>query len=74
MNDFLVFNHPLPLGLKAKLLRTSRRLSQEQVASLAEVSQEQVSRFERSLPVGNEAKGRILVVLGLEGPRDDHQT
>lgn len=67
MSDILVFDHPLSLGLKTRLVRISRLLSQEELATLANVPQESVSRLERNLPIGHEAKQRILKILGLDG-------
>ena len=63
MNEEIVFKHPISLGLKAKILRISRCMSQEQTAELACVSQETVSRFERNLFVSSDAKQRIMSIL-----------
>jgi len=71
MNEILFFDYPLSLGLKVKLLRISRCMSQEQLAEIADVSQETISRLERNLPIKNAARQRLLSILDLGDPSGD---
>ena len=53
------------LGLRVRLERVRRGLSQEDVARAADVGQHDVSRFERDFVVFKDRQSRILRTLGL---------
>lgn len=52
-----------PLGLKARRLRISSLLTQQELADLARVSLKEVALFEQNLPVALDARRRILKEL-----------
>ena len=53
-------------GMRVRIERVRRGLSQQEVARSAELAQSYVSTLERDLPVSDERRDRILRVLGLE--------
>ena len=48
------------LGFKARKLRISQRLTQQELANLAGVSQEDVRLFEHNLPLRLDTKRKLL--------------
>jgi transcriptional regulator with XRE-family HTH domain len=71
LTEVLLFEHPLTLGQKVRILRISRRWTQNDLAHEADVPQYQVSALERDLKVYPKAKRRILAILGLNGDCQD---
>ena len=53
------------LGAKAKKLRVCQLLTQQELAQMAGVSEEEVNLFEHNLPVRLEAKNKLLRELWL---------
>ena len=51
------------LGYQALILRLSQKLTQQELANLADVSQREVYLFERNLPVNLDIRRRLLKVL-----------
>ena len=58
-----MMNQDKSLRLLSKEMRLSLGLTQEELADLADVSQDDVDYFERSLPVQLEARQKILKTL-----------
>ena len=65
--EVMVFQNPLTLGQKARMVRLSLRLRQSDVAARAGVPPQCVSQVERDAKVYPAARRRILQELGLEG-------
>lgn len=53
------------LGDKVRVARTSKRWSQEALATIAKVSQGVISRIERNLLVDEKEKEKVLKVLDI---------
>ena len=64
MESLVVLTVP-SLGAKARLARVSRGLRQIDVAAAAQVTQAQVSAFERGLYVPVSVGRRVLLALGM---------
>ncbi|MFC1917207.1 hypothetical protein ACFLXH_00945 [Chloroflexota bacterium] len=65
MAEIIHFNKPLSLGQKVRICRVAYCLTQEELSSLANTTQAQVSALERDLFVYPAAKHRILASLGI---------
>ena len=63
MAAVLSVDQELSLGFKARKLRISQLLTQQELANIAGVSQEYVSLLEQSLPLPLDAKRKILKAL-----------
>ena len=59
------FTSKLTLGTKARIVRIARKWRQTDLATIASVSQANVSAFERDLPLCPSEEKRILEALGL---------
>ena len=66
MEEILVINVPLSIGRKAQLLRIAQGFTQDDLALLVGVKQQEVSALERCCPVRPESAQRILAFLGLD--------
>jgi transcriptional regulator with XRE-family HTH domain len=71
MNTVLIFTRQSQLGFKARKLRISQHLSQQEVAGKAGVSVEAVDLFEHNLPLPLDFKRRILRELWAIKARSD---
>ncbi len=65
MPELIVFETPLTLGQKARILRFSKLLTQAKLAEIAGVTQQDVSLLERNRSLDRVVKERILESLGL---------
>jgi len=63
MTEVLSVSQESSLGFEIRKLRVSRRLTQKELAEIAQVSQKDISLLERSLPVQLGAKRRLLKEL-----------
>ncbi len=63
-------DHDLSLGAKAKRLRVCQLLTQQELAQIAGVSEEEVNLFEHNLPVRFGAKHKLLRELCLRVTRN----
>ena len=63
MTATLTLDQGVSLGFKARRLRVSLLLTQQELASIAGVATEEVDLFEHSLPVRLDAKRRLLKEL-----------
>ena len=63
MAQILSAEHVLPLGLKAKIQRVSRLLTQQELAAIAGVSQEEVDLLESNQPLHPDTKRKLLRAL-----------
>ena len=63
MAQILSAEHVLPLGLKAKIQRVSRLLTQQELAAIAGVSQEDVDLLESNQPLRPDARRKLLRAL-----------
>ena len=63
MPEVLSVNHELSLGFKAKRLRVSQLLTQQELANMAGVSQEEVNLLEHDMPLQLDAKRKLLKEL-----------
>ena len=63
MKTDLTLTKEASLGFKARKLRISRLLTQQELARIAGVSLQEVDLFEHNLPVRLDAKRRILQQL-----------
>lgn len=68
MGSTLSVNRELSHGFNARKLRITQMLTQQELADLAGISQEDVSLFERNLPVRLEAKLKLLKTLWARKP------
>ena len=59
------FTSKLTLGTKARIIRIAQKWRQTDLATIASVSQANVSAFERDLPLCPSEEKRILEALGL---------
>lgn len=66
MTEVFVFDRPLTLGQKVRIIRIAKRWTQDDLADEASVTQGAVSALERDLTIYPAAKQRVLEVLGLE--------
>ena len=60
MTAVLTFNPEMSLGLKMRNRRVSLLLTQQELANIVGISEEQVDLFENSLPLPLEAKCKLL--------------
>jgi transcriptional regulator with XRE-family HTH domain len=60
MKSGLSFALKMSPGLKAKRIRISKLLTQQELAEMAGVSREEVDLFEKNLPVTLDTRRRIL--------------
>ena len=63
MAAVLTIDQETSLGFKARKLRVSLLLTQQELASIAGVSQEEVDLFEHNLPIRLDVKRRLLKEL-----------
>ena len=63
MAKVLTAGYTLSPGFKAKKMRVSLMLTQQELANLAGVSREEVDLFEQNFPVRLEIKNKILKEL-----------
>ena len=63
MTQVLFAEHVLPLGLKAKIQRVSRLLTQQELAAIAGVSQEDVDLLESNQPLRPDTRRKLLRAL-----------
>ena len=63
MKSDLTLLQETSMGFKARKLRVTKLLTQQELADMAGVSLEEVDLFERSLPVQLDARRRILKEL-----------
>lgn len=63
MTATLTLDQGVSLGFKARRLRVSLLLTQQELASIAGVATEEVDLFEHNLPVRLDAKRRLLKEL-----------
>ena len=73
MAEVIIFQTPLTLGRKVRILRISHGWTQDDLALEANVPQGRVSALERDLPVYPSAKQRVLKVLGLNSESDSEE-
>ena len=66
MTSVLTFTRESLLGFKARRLRISENISQQEIADKAGVPVESVDLFEHNLPLPLDYKRRILKVLWAE--------
>ena len=60
MTAVVTFDREASLGFKARRLRVSLLVTQQELADIAGVSQEEVDLFEHNLPVQLDAKRKLL--------------
>lgn len=65
MSEVLFLSEHITLGQKVRILRISKRWTQDDLALEAGVTQAQVSAVERDLKVWGKAKEKILAAVGL---------
>lgn len=63
MKAVLAFSRESSLGFKAKRLRTSQSLTQQELAQMAGVSRQDIDSFERSMPLALDTRRKILKEL-----------
>jgi transcriptional regulator with XRE-family HTH domain len=74
MMAVLTFTRESLLGFKARKLRISLHISQQELADMAGVSLEAVDLFEHNLPLALDLKRRILRELWAKKSRSDAQS
>ena len=65
---------PESLGFKAKRLRVSQMLTQQELANVTGVSREEVDLFEQNLPVRLDAKRKLIKELWVRKVRSTVRT
>jgi transcriptional regulator with XRE-family HTH domain len=60
LKTVLTFARESSIGFKARKLRTSKLLTQQELAKMAGVSRQEIDSFERNLPLALDTRRKIL--------------